>query len=122
MEKAKILVIDDDPVCIGVLLSLLAERYEVTAANSGTTALELLSVMRPNIVLLDITMPNINGYQVIRQLKSDTATADIPVIVISSLTEASDQEFAFKLGATDYLPKPIMPNAIYGLLDKYLSH
>ncbi|MCZ4339798.1 response regulator [Shewanella colwelliana] len=121
MDKAKILVIDDDPVCTGVLLAILGDDYEVASANSGSGAIEVLTAMRPNLILLDITMPNINGYQVIKHLKSDDSTATIPVIVISSLVEESDKEFALKLGADDYLTKPIQPNAIQAMLDQYLA-
>ncbi|MBT1446369.1 response regulator [Shewanella sp. JM162201] len=121
MEKAKILVIDDDPVSISVLLSILGDQYEVTSANAGSVALELLSVLRPHLILLDITMPDVNGYQVLSALKSDAATASIPILVISSLTEPSDREFALKLGADDYLTKPIAPSTVFEMTCKYLG-
>ncbi|MCE9677695.1 response regulator [Shewanella sp. AS1] len=120
MNRAKILVVDDDPVCTGVLLSLLGEDYEVISANSGSMALELLNTYTPELILLDITMPEVNGYQVLKQLKSEQQSK-IPIVVISNLSEDSDKNFALKLGADDYVAKPIMPAAIYELLDKYLS-
>ncbi|QIR13426.1 response regulator [Shewanella aestuarii] len=121
MDKAKILVIDDDPICTGMLLAILGDDYQVLSANSGSGALDLLSSVKPNLILLDITMPNINGYQVIKHLKGDLRTSNIPVVVISSLVEKSDQDFAINLGADNYLTKPILPNDIQAILNKYLS-
>jgi CheY-like chemotaxis protein len=120
MDRAKILVIDDDPICTGVLLAILGDDYQVFSANSGSGALDLLSSIRPDLILLDITMPNINGYHVIKYLKNDLQTSHIPIVVISGLVEKSDQDFAINLGADDYLTKPILPNDIQAMLNKYI--
>ncbi|MCG9697593.1 response regulator [Shewanella sp. Isolate11] len=120
MSKAKILVVDDDPVCTGVLLSLLGEDYEVISANSGSSAISLLDSFSPQLIFLDITMPDVNGYHVLKHLK-DEQESTLPVVVISSLTEDSDKDFAKKLGADDYVSKPIMPDAIYKIVAKYLG-
>ncbi|WP_394129448.1 PleD family two-component system response regulator [Shewanella maritima] len=120
MAQAKILVIDDDPVCTGLVLAILGDEYLVMTANSGEGAIELLSNLTPDLIFLDITMPDINGYQVLKQVKAKTNTSNIPVVVISSLAEASDQEFAIKLGADDYLTKPILPDAVQRVLTKFL--
>lgn len=121
MDQAQILVIDDDPVCTGMLLAILGDDHQVFSANSGSGAIELLSTITPSLILLDINMPNVNGYQVIKHIKSSPKTANIPVIVISGLTESSDQEFALKMGADDYLTKPIQPAAIQDTLEKYIK-
>lgn len=120
MDKAKIVVIDDDPVCTGLLLAILGDEHLVMTANSGDAAIEILSTVRPDLIFLDITMPNINGYQVIKFIRDQPETAKTPVVVVSSLVENSDQQFALKLGADDYLTKPIMPDAIQRTIDTFL--
>ncbi len=120
MDKSKILIIDDDPVCTGVLLAILGDDYDVTTANSGSGGIDILSSQTPDLILLDITMPEVNGYQVLKFLQEDPSRIDIPVVVISTLVESSDRDFAIKLGADDYINKPIMPNVIQDKLEKYL--
>ncbi|WP_028771575.1 response regulator [Shewanella waksmanii] len=121
MDRAKILIIDDDPVCTGVLLAMLGDDYQVTTANSGLGGIDLLDSTTPDLIFLDISMPQVNGYQVLKHLQQDSVKAQIPVVVISTLAEESDQEFAKKLGASDYVTKPILPDAIQQKLDKYLA-
>lgn len=121
MDRAKILIIDDDPVCTGVLLAMLGDDYQVTTANSGLGGIDLLDSTTPDLIFLDISMPQVNGYQVLKHLQQDSIKAQIPVVVISTLTEESDQEFAKKLGASDYVTKPILPAAIQQKLDQYLA-
>ncbi|MCJ8303670.1 response regulator [Shewanella sp.] len=122
MERAKILIIDDDPVCTGVLLAMLGDDYHVTTANSGSGGIEILNSMIPDLILLDITMPEVNGYQVLKFLKTDSSRANIPVVVISTLVDSSDRDFALKLGANDYVNKPIMPDVIQKMVDQYLPY
>ncbi|SQH78218.1 Response regulator CheB (Receptor modification enzyme, protein-glutamate methylesterase) [Shewanella benthica] len=122
MERAKILIIDDDPVCSGVLLAMLGDDYQVTTANSGSGGIDILNSMLPDLILLDITMPEVNGYQVLRFLKADSSRANIPVVVISTLVDSSDRDFALKLGANDYVNKPIMPDVIQKMVDQYLPY
>lgn len=120
MQRAKILIIDDDPVCTGLLLAMLGDDYQVTTANSGSGGIEILNLSLPDLIFLDITMPEVNGYQVLKFLKSDSSLANIPVVVISGLVESSDRDFALKLGANDYVNKPIMPDVIQKVVDHYL--
>ena len=122
MERAKILIIDDDPVCTGVLLAMLGDDYQVTTANSGSGGIDILNSMIPDLILLDITMPEVNGYQVLKFLKADSSRANIPVVVISTLVDSSDRDFALKLGANDYINKPIMPDVIQKMVDQYLPY
>lgn len=121
MEKAKILIIDDDPVCTGILLAMLGDDYQLTTANSGCGGIEILNTLMPDLIFLDITMPEVNGYQVLKSLNEDPVTAKIPVVIISTLVEVSDREFALKLGADDYICKPIMPKLIQRMIEKYLE-
>jgi DNA-binding response OmpR family regulator len=102
-----ILVIDDNPGNLDFLSSALAEGgYTVSAAISADLALQSLALSLPNLILLDIIMPAMDGYELCRHLKADGRTCDIPVIFISALDEVFDKVEAFKTGAVDYITKP----------------
>ncbi len=104
-STAMVLVIDDDPDAVNLLrLYLEEEGYSVTGAYDGETALQLAVELQPAVILLDILMPKLNGFTVLERLKANTATQDIPVIIVSILT---NQEKGLSLGAMDYLTKPI---------------
>ncbi|NRD72531.1 response regulator [Shewanella sp. VB17] len=120
MKRAKILIIDDDPVCTGLLLAILGDDYQVITANSGEGGIDVINSQIPDLILLDITMPKVNGYQVLKHLKDDPHQSSIYVIVISSLIENSDKELAFKLGADDYMTKPVVPSALLDKVNKYI--
>lgn len=121
MATAKILIIEDDPICTGLLLAILGDGYQVTTANSGQVGLEVVNALQPHLIFLDISMPDVNGYQVMQQLKQDPGTAAIPIIVISALTESFDHDLALKMGANGYLNKPIQPQLIEATLSQYLG-
>lgn len=121
MERAKILVIDDDPICSGLLLAILGDDYQVISVNTGGGGIDAIDSLNPDLILLDITMPQVNGYQVIKHLKADSSKSAIPIIVISSLVESSDKEFALELGADDYITKPVMPTTVQSKIEKYLK-
>ncbi len=102
-----ILIVDDLPENLQVLTGhLKAEGYEVLAANSGPRALALVQNKKPDLILLDIMMPGMDGYEVCRELKKDAHSGDIPVIFITARTETDDVLEGFKLGAVDYVTKP----------------
>ncbi len=121
MEKPKILVIDDDPICSSLLLSILGDDYQVTTANSGIQTTELATSLQPNCIFLDIMMPDKNGYQVLKDIKDNDLTRAIPVIIISSLNDNSDENLALRLGAQDYIFKPITPADVYSKLKRHLG-
>lgn len=109
-EREVILVVDDTPENIDILISALEDRYIVKATRSGEQALKLLQKdPKPDMVLLDIMMPGMDGYEVCRQMKSEPRTADIPVIFITALNDYEDEEKGLDLGAVDYITKPINP-------------
>ena len=120
MKRAKILIIDDDPVYTGLLLAILGDDYQVFTANSGEGGIDIIDSQIPDLILLDITMPKVNGYQVLKHLKNDPHHSSISVIVISGLVETSDKELALKLGANDYMTKPIMPSVLLDKVAEYL--
>ncbi len=105
-----ILVVDDTPQNLSLMSDLLKDHYTVKVASNGARALKIAqSIMPPDLILLDIMMPEIDGYEVCRQLKENEATRDIPVIFLTAKNEVEDEQHGFDLGAVDYITKPISP-------------
>lgn len=105
--KAHILLVDDEPSNLQLLRTILADEYRLSFARSADEALELVAQETPHLILLDVVMPVRSGYYVCRQLKANPATSAIPVIFVSSLTNAADQNIGLSMGAVDYLTKPV---------------
>ncbi|MCQ8104544.1 EAL domain-containing protein [Methylomonas sp. SURF-2] len=111
--KSRILIVDDVNENLHALLSILRDEYAVMAATNGAKALELATrTPSPDLVLLDIKMPDMDGYEVLHRLKTNPATADIPVIFVTALSETADEAAGIKLGAADYITKPINPDLL----------
>ncbi len=108
-EKAKILVVDDEPLNIEVLHELLQADYDVRFATSGEKALELARAQFPDLILLDVMMPEMSGFDVCRILKEDPDLKTVPVVFITAMNEQQDEMQGLRLGAIDYLVKPISP-------------
>ncbi|MCL4756710.1 MAG: diguanylate cyclase [Rhodocyclaceae bacterium] len=109
-EPATILVVDDVPGDLRLMVEALKDRYRVKVATSGTRALELAAGPdQPDLILLDVVMPELDGYEVCRRLKEEPATRSIPVIFISVQDDIHDEAFGLGLGAIDYIIKPIRP-------------
>lgn len=119
-DKAVVLVVDDTPENIDVLSSILREKYRVKAAKSGERALKLVEKSKPDLILLDIMMPEMDGFEVCRRLKADPATASIPVIFISGKNAAEDHKKGLDLGAVAFVTKPINPAETMKLVEKHL--
>ena len=110
MTKSRILIVDDTPANIKILTELLRKDYLLSVATSGADALEIArSKDRPDLVLLDIMMPEMDGYEVCRRLKADPAMRDVPVIFVTAMSEVDDETKGFSLGAVDYITKPFRP-------------
>ena len=111
MEKQTqvVLAVDDSAENLNVITGLLNEEYKVKATRSGVKALEMVKANPPDLILLDINMPEMDGYQVIQELKKNHATKDIPVIFLTALSEVEDEAKGFALGAADYISKPFNP-------------
>lgn len=107
MDKAKVLVVDDTPENIDILVGILGEHYKVIVALDGEKAIILAQKSPPDIILLDVMMPGMDGYQVCEQLKAQAVTQFIPVIFVTALSETADEARGFSLGAVDYITKPL---------------
>ncbi len=113
VKNATLLVVDDTPENLEVLSRVLAPEYRVKAANSGLRALRICSQdPLPDLILLDVMMPDMDGKEVCRQLKADPRTADIPVIFVTAMTDTEDEARGFEIGAVDYITKPIRPPVV----------
>jgi len=123
VSKGRILVVDDEIYIVHILdFSLGMEGYEVLTALDGEQALERLKSDKPDLIVLDIMMPKLDGYEVCRAIKSNPDTRNIPVILLSAKGRNVDQKMGFDVGADDYITKPFSPrklveriNAILGL-------
>lgn len=122
VRRSRILVVDDTADIRYFLTTLLQDRYEVTAAASGEEGLQAaLSDKRPEIILLDVMMPGMDGYEVMRRLARDPRTADIPVIFLTALGSVEEEQFGLDLGATDYITKPISPPVLLARVRLHLE-
>ena len=120
-DKQSILVVDDTPLNIAVLTGMLEEQYSILTASSGVEALALVEQTPPDLILLDIMMPGMSGYEVCRILKSRAASTDIPVIFVSALTEANDERSGFEVGAVDYVTKPVKIDLVKARVKSHLA-
>lgn len=108
MYEATLLIVDDEPANLAVLARSLFPRYRVRAVNSGESALRAVrSDPRPDLILLDVMMPEMDGFTVLSRLRDDPSTRDIPVIFVTALTDEVNEEYGFSLGAVDYITKPV---------------
>jgi putative two-component system response regulator len=117
-----LLIVDDTPENLLLLSELLQPYYRVRAASSGLRALQIAaSEPRPDLILLDVMMPEMDGYEVIRQLKANADTASIPVIFVTALERSQDEEHGLALGAVDYITKPIRPAIMLARVKAHLE-
>ena len=121
-EKPTVLVVDDVADNIQILLSALKNDFSILAATNGKDAIELsLGENQPDIILLDILMPEMDGYEVCRRLKADERTKDIPVVFVTILDENESELKGLKLGAVDYITKPIIPELVKARISNHLE-
>ncbi|RSM21501.1 response regulator [Aeromonas salmonicida] len=120
-SKPTVLVIDDIPENLTLMYQLLKDDYKVKGANGGERGLTLAETANPDLILLDIMMPEIDGYQVCQQLKSNPATSDIPIIFLTAKAERVDEHKGLKLGAVDYITKPINPEVVKARVKTHVS-
>ncbi len=109
MSDNKLLLVDDEPVNLQLLRQILRNRYELSFAKSGEAALASVQREHPDLILLDVMMPGMDGYAVCRQLQAAEATREIPIIFITALNSDESEATALNLGAVDYITKPVIP-------------
>lgn len=108
-EKPVILIVDDEISNVEIMYAALGDDYEISFATSGAQALEVASLVHPDLVLLDVVMPGMQGFEVCQKLKEDPYLSDIPVIFTTGLGDTADEIRGLSLGAIDYVTKPIQP-------------
>ncbi|MBI4364783.1 MAG: response regulator [Candidatus Latescibacteria bacterium] len=122
MSKGKILVVDDEIYIVHILdFSLGMEGYEVVTALDGEQALEKVKTEKPDLIVLDIMMPKLDGYEVCKSIKSNSATQNIPVILLSAKGRNVDQKMGFDVGADDYITKPFSPRKLVERINQLLG-
>jgi len=119
--QAKILIVDDEPLNLKVLKQVLQDNYRLSFAKNGMDAIELVKKEKPGLILLDVMMPGMTGFEVCKQLKNDPETNTIPVIFVTALAEESDEAEGFAAGGVDYINKPISPALVRARVKTHLS-
>ncbi|WP_020483044.1 response regulator [Methylomonas sp. MK1] len=121
MPNGPILIVDDEPQNLRVLEQILSGKYKLIFARNGEEALAATHKFRPSLILLDIQLPDMDGYAVCRQLKANPLTESIPVIFITSLADADDEVTGFEAGAVDYIVKPVSSPTVRARVQTHLS-
>lgn len=120
-QRPRLLLVDDEPTNLQVLRHVLQADYRLLFATDGARALQVAREQLPQLILLDIMMPGMDGYAVCRALKADPATAGIPVIFITALDDSQDETAGFDVGGVDYLTKPVSPPVVRARVRTHLS-
>ena len=123
MAKGRILVVDDEIYIVHILdFSLGMEGYEVLTALDGEQALEKARTEKPDLIVLDIMMPKLDGYETCKRRKADPEIKDVPVILLSAKGRNVDQKVGFEVGADDYITKPFSPRKLVERINAILGH
>lgn len=121
--KATILIVDDVPDNLSILSELLKDTYKIKAVNSGEKAIKAAKAYnKPDLILLDILMPGLSGYDVIKELKADSQTQNIPVIFLTAMAGEEDEKYGLELGAADYIIKPISAPIVLARVKTHLEN
>lgn len=121
-SKYSVLIVDDTPTNLRVIVDLLEEcRFNIRIARSGESALKRVAYDQPDIILLDVLMPGMDGFETCARLKADHATRDIPVIFMTALTDPADKVRGFEVGAVDYVSKPLHQEEVLARITAHLS-
>lgn len=124
MKKTKktILVVDDEPIFLAVLEEILQDEYRLIFTKAGKSVVKSALKERPNLILLDVCLQDISGYDVCTQLKSNKKTQHIPVIFITGMTESESEYKGFEVGAVDYITKPVIPHILLSRVKIHTTH
>ncbi|MYN09694.1 response regulator [Pseudoduganella aquatica] len=116
-----ILIVDDTPDNITLLSSLLKDKYTTKVAKDGATALQIVEASKVDLILLDVMMPGMDGYETCRRLKQNPASADVPVLFLTAKSQPEDEAMGLRAGAADYLTKPISPPILFARVATHLK-
>lgn len=112
-NKKKVLVVDDEPHIVNLVrLTLSQEKYEIYSAYTGKEAIALAKQLVPNLIILDLMMPTIDGYKVCEELRKDKITTNIPIMILSAKSQLADKFKSINVGADDYMIKPFDPEEL----------
>ena len=120
-SKKNVLIVDDEPINLKVLNNILKDIYKLTFAKSGPEALRLIEKEQPDLILLDVMMPEMTGYEVCEHLKKDPLYKSIPIIFVTALNDAVDEAKGLNIGAVDYISKPVTPAVVKARVKTHLS-
>ena len=120
-SRLLVCVVDDEPVNIQILSNALKEEYNICVATDGESALKLIHRENPELVLLDVLMPGMSGFEVCRQLKAEEKTSKIPVIFVTALKDIESENSAFEAGGADFISKPISPAVVKARVGRILD-
>jgi len=119
---AKVMIVDDSPTEVHVLTTMLAKNgHEVITAASGEDGVEMAKTEQPDLILMDVVMPGMNGFQATRQISKNDETASIPVIMVTTKDQETDKVWAMRQGAKDYIVKPVQEKALIEHVNMVLS-
>lgn len=121
MVKKTVLSVDDTPENLDVMAGILSPHYAVKVANNGRLALKIAQKKAPDLILLDVMMPEIDGFEVCRQLKENPATSSIPVIFVTAMGDTESESLGFQVGGVDYITKPVNPTTVLNRVATHLS-
>ena len=121
MGRARILVVDDSPTDLSLISApLVAGGFEVITAHDGEEALAKAAAERPDVIVLDVVLPKLNGFQVCRTLKRSAESGHIPVILLTGKRQPADRFWGLRQGADEYITKPFQPEALVGSIQRFL--
>lgn len=120
-EQPSLLVVDDEPANLRVMKQILQDDYRLVFAKNGAEALRLAEQKKPDLILLDIMMPDMTGFEVCETLKKNVSTKQIPIIFVTALDDETDETLGFELGAVDYISKPVSPPRVKARVKNHLS-
>jgi len=121
MSKGNILIVDDSPNHSNLLKTMVEEEYNVQIVNSGQACLDSVEKLKPDVVLLDVQMPEMSGYEVCNHLREKDETKTLPVIFVSSLLSSEDRNIGFDVGANEYINKPVNQKELLNKIAYQLS-
>lgn len=122
MSMAKVMIVDDSPTEVHVLQTMLTKNgHEVVVATSGEEGVEMAKTEMPDLILMDVVMPGMNGFQATRQISKNTETSAIPVIMVTTKDQETDKVWAMRQGAKDYIVKPVQEKALIEHVNMVLS-